>query len=140
MLRWERFAGMAQGDVSEQRVDGGEAVVAGGGAVSSFALEVGQERGDQRRVQVVDAELARGPAAAGGGEGQQQPERLPVAGDRVRAGGALADQPFGEVRLQGGGQRGHRASPGVSRSAASSISSGEADRYQYVSEGLTCPR
>ena len=67
-------------------------------------------------------------------EAQQQPDGVAVGGDGVRAGLALLEQPVGEERLQGGGERGHRGSTfpiiGSSRSAASASSSGAADRYQ----------
>ena len=92
--------GMLQGEVAEQRVDRGQPVVAGGHAVVSVAFEVVQERGDQRRVELGDVEGAGCLAGAFGGEGQQQPEGDLVGGDRVRARGALADQPVGEVGLQ----------------------------------------
>ena len=68
-----------------------------------------------------------------GGEGQQQPEGDLVGADRVRARGALADQPVGEVRLQRRRERGSSlcSEPErASRSAARAISSGAADRYQ----------
>ena len=68
-----------------------------------------------------------------GGEAQQQPERVAVGGDGVRAGLALADQPVGEERLQGRGERGHRPTLlvcGRGGAAASASSSGAADRYQ----------
>ena len=67
------------------------------------------------------------------GEDQQQPERVAVGGDGVRAGLALADQPVGEERLQGRRERGHRQrllAMRSSRSAARASSSGAADRYQ----------
>ena len=73
------------------------------------------------------APCRRVPAA----KAEQQPEGVAVGGDGVRAGLPLADQPVGEEGLQGGGEGAHRfASSSASRSAASDISSGEADRYQ----------
>ena len=134
--------GMAQGGVAEQGVDGGKPMVAGAHAVVAVAFEVLQERRDKRGVEVAEVEVAWLCAGPLGGEGEQQPERVAVSGDRVRAGPALADQPLGEEGLQGGRERGHgRARNGLwSRAAASSINSGEADRYQYVPDGLTCPR
>ena len=50
--------GVVQGEVAEQRVDRGQAVVAGGGAVVPVAFEVVEERGDQRRVEVGDVQGA----------------------------------------------------------------------------------
>ena len=71
-------------------------------------FEVVQERGDQRGVEVGDVELAGVLAGALGGEGQQQPPGVPVAGDGVAAGAALADEPVGEECLQRRRERGHR--------------------------------
>ena len=124
--------GVVQREVAEQGVDGGQAVVAGGGAVVAVAFEVIQERGDQRRVELGDVQGGGRVAEAFRGEGQQEPEGEFVGADGVRAGGPLADQPVGEEGLQRGGERGHRRPPYrvCSRSAASPISSGDADRYQ----------
>ena len=62
--------------------------------------------------------------------------------DRVLARRSLADQPIGEERLERRSERAHRWPPkrASSRPAASVISSGTADRYQYVSDGATWPR
>ena len=123
--------GVMQCEVGEQRVDGRQAVVAAAGGVVPVLFEVVQERGDQRRVEVGDIQGAGRLAGFPGGEGQQEPEGDLVGGDGVGAGGPLADQPVGEVGLQAGGERTHRRAPSpASRSAASDISSGEADKYQ----------
>ena len=77
-----------------------------------------------------------------GGEDDQHPERVAVGGDRVAAGLALQRQPVGEERLQGGGE-GRHDSPfrwACSRSPASAISSGAAERYQNVCFGSLWPR
>jgi len=124
--------GVLQGKVAEQRVDRSQPVIASGGAVAPLALEMVQERADQRRVEFGDVEGGGCLAQAFRGEGQQEPEGELVGADRVRAGGPLADQPVGEVGLQCGGEAAHRRAPNCvcSRSAASSISCGDADRYQ----------
>jgi hypothetical protein len=70
-------------------------------------LEVIQERADQRRVEIIDVQRRGLPAGPLGGEAEQQPQRVAVGVDRVRAGLALADQPVGEERLCG---RPHRRS------------------------------
>ena len=76
-------------------------------------------------------------AGALGGEAKQQPDGIPVGGDRVRAGAPLGDQPLGEERLHGGGDRGHRGAPGAAEPAGGfGEQSGEALRYQYVSAGV----
>ena len=50
--------GVPQRGVAEQRADRGQARVAGAGAVVALVLEVIQERADQRRVEIVDVEVA----------------------------------------------------------------------------------
>src|SRR6266571_565249 len=50
------------------------------------------------------------PGAAGG-EAEQQPERVPVGGDRAGAGLPLADQPAGEELLQDWCEVTHRRPP-----------------------------
>jgi hypothetical protein len=124
--------GVVQREVAEQRVDRGEPAVARGDAVVTVVLEVGQERRDQRCVEFCDVERARAFAGSFGGKDEQEAEPGPVGGDGVGAGVALADQPIGEEGLQRRGERAHRLAPkrASSRSAASAISSGEADRYQ----------
>jgi hypothetical protein len=52
-----------------------------------------EERGNQRRVELGDIQLAGRLACPLGCEAEQQTERLAVAGDRVRACSALGDQP-----------------------------------------------
>ena len=68
--------GMAQGRVAEEGVDRREPGVAGSDAVCPGGLQVLQERGDHRGVEAGDAERARGLAGPGGGEAEQQPERV----------------------------------------------------------------
>ncbi len=123
---------MVQGEIAEQRVDRGEPVVAGRGAVAPVAFQVVQEGTDQGCVQIIDGQLAGREAGALGGERQQQPEGGAIGRDRVRARGALGDQPLGEVGLQRRREAGHQQTPAGSRSrlAARFSSSGTAVRYQ----------
>src|SRR5664279_3543288 len=120
----------------QQGADRGEAVVAGADLVAALVFEMVEERADQRRVQLGDVQLAGLRAGAGGGEGEQQPERVAVAGDGVCAGAALADEPVAEERLQQRRERAHdpaphdRVEPLSRRAAASCISCGTAERYQ----------
>ena len=76
------------------------------------------------------------------GEAQQQPERVSVGGDRLRAGVALGDQTLGEIRLKRGRERGHESTSGSRsrRRLTRSSSSGTASKYQYELAGSTCPR
>jgi hypothetical protein len=94
-------------------------------------LEVVQERCDHVRAEVVDAQLTGRPAAVMAGEGEQQPEGVPVGGNRVRTGVTLADHSLGEETLQHGGNERHRcASVSSRRAQARAINSGAADKYQ----------
>ena len=70
--------GVAQGGVAEQRVDRGQPRVAGARAVVPVASRVLWEGSDEPGVQVVQAQVAWCGARAGLGEGQQQPEGVPV--------------------------------------------------------------
>jgi hypothetical protein len=56
--------GMAQTRVAKQGVDRGQTGVAGAGAVAAPVLEVVEERGDQRRIQVGEVQLGRGSAGS----------------------------------------------------------------------------
>jgi hypothetical protein len=59
-------------------------------------LEVVQERADQLGVQIGNLDLAGRLAGLLLGEREQEPERVAVGGDRVRAGLALALQALGK--------------------------------------------
>ena len=135
-------SGCLERGVSEQRADRGQPRVAGADLVAALVLEVIEERADQRRLKIVDVEIARRGAGLLGDEGEQQPDRVAVCGDRVRARALLPDQPVGEERLQCRCEQAHRALPSLRsrRSAASASSSGAACKYQYVDPGLTWPR
>jgi hypothetical protein len=85
--------GRLRGRVLEQRVDRGQAGVACGAAVASLLFQVLEERARQGGVQVGEAEPAGRLAGLVAGEGEQEPERVAVGGDGVRAGLLLPDQP-----------------------------------------------
>jgi hypothetical protein len=67
-------------------VDGGEADISGAGCVPSETLETLKEAADERRIQVSEHEGRWWLAEVLLGEGQQQPEAVPVCGDRVGTG------------------------------------------------------
>ena len=71
--------------VAEQRVDRRQPPVAGACLVAALALEVVEERSDQRRIEIADVQRGRLFPRALGSEGQQQAPGVAVAGDRVRA-------------------------------------------------------
>jgi hypothetical protein len=121
--------GVAQRGVLKERVDGGEADVAGPGAVAALVLEVLEERPDRGRVELRELKPRGWRSGLLLHEGEQQPERVAVAGDRVRADAPLAEQPVGEICLKrrGEGRHGRVLSwLGSSRLAASASSSGAA--------------
>ena len=90
----------------------------------SLGFQMGEERRDQRGVDVADVEPGGRFAGAIVGEDQQQPQRVAIGGDGVRAGVALNRQPLGEERLDGGCQRGHDRCPlGCSSHCAATASS-----------------
>jgi acyl-coenzyme A thioesterase PaaI-like protein len=69
------------------------------GAAAAVALEVLEELADQLGVEFADIYPGWLFAELIGREAEQQPHRVAVGGDRVRADGAFADQPVGEERL-----------------------------------------
>ncbi len=149
-LGWDRENALDAGGVfwvaqrgkTKQRMDRCEPGVARPRAVVAVALEVVKERGDQPGVEVADVQRRRLLSCLAFNEAQEQAHRVAVAGDGVRADLALADEMLGEERLQRGSQSAHRrASRCCSRrSPANAISSGAADKYQYVAAGSICPR
>ena len=97
--------GVVQCGVAEQRVDGGEAPVAGPHRVAPVSFQVVEEGGDQRRVQVGDVQ--RGGRLAGLGR-RSRPAAGACPGNRRWCGSRPgAEQPLGEERLQRRRQRGH---------------------------------
>jgi hypothetical protein len=129
-------------DGSVEGVDRSEPGVAGSGTVAPVVFEMGQERADQRRVEIIDVQLERLLAGLLAGEAQQQPERVAVGADRFRAGVALGDQTLSEERLEGGCERGHESTSPICprRWLMCSSGSGTASKYQNVLAGSTCPR
>src|SRR5450755_3001970 len=96
-----------------------------------------EEDADERCVEVVDVQFRRLQASTRGRKYQQQPQGVAIGGERMRAGLALTNQTVGEERLQGRGEDGHASPPRwrSRRSLAKIISSGAAERYQYVLPG-----
>jgi hypothetical protein len=83
--------GVAQRAVVKERVDGGEADVAGARAVAAVVLEVLKECADRGRVQLRELQARGGRPGLLLHEAQEQPEGVAVAGDGVRADAALAE-------------------------------------------------
>ena len=64
-----------------------------------LSREIGQERADERRLQIVERQRRRGLAEPGLRKREQQPECIPIRCDRIGADIALTHEPFGEVTL-----------------------------------------
>jgi hypothetical protein len=102
-LAWDREHALGQGDVLgvpqravvKERVDRGEPDVAGAGGVRTLVLEVLEKRPDRRRVEVRDLQPGWWCPGCLVDVGQEEPERVAVACDRVRADASLTDQPVG---------------------------------------------
>src|SRR5580693_8302395 len=120
---------------SEEGADGSQAEVTRPGAGTALRLEIAQERTDERRIQIVERQHRWGLAEPRLCEREQEPECIPVRCDRVGADVALAHEAVGEVTLDQRsdttgelhGVAPHRRSR---RRAASSINSGQDERYQ----------
>jgi hypothetical protein len=78
--------GVAVRGEAKQRVDRRQPGVAGARAVAALVLEVVEKAGDERGVEVGDIEAAGRSAKLPVGVADQQPERVAVGGDCVRAG------------------------------------------------------
>ena len=122
--------GMTQCRVAEQRPHCGQTGVAAAGAVVAIGLEVVQERRDRLDTKVVPDEGGRCRSGAVLHEAEQEGEGAAIGADRGRARLALLGQPLGEEHLHGRGHEGHHRDRFSIRAAASSSSSGAADRYQ----------
>ena len=131
-LDQRRVLGMAHRRVGKQRVDRGQAVVAGADTVVTLGFQVIEEGPDHHGVEVLEAELGRRFAGAPLGEAEEQPERVPIGGHGVGAGSALADEPLSEEALHDRSERAHCGRPVAAsrRAATRPSSSGAADRYQ----------
>ena len=75
--------GVLERGEAEQRVDRGQAGVAGACAVVPLGFQVGQERCDRRGVQVGEVQSRGGEFPAVGDESEQQPVGVAVGGDGV---------------------------------------------------------
>ena len=125
--------GVAERGVGEQRVDRGEAGVAGPGAVPPVLFEHHEESADELGVEQCNVDVAGPDAGLLLHVAEQQPERVAVGGDGVTARGPLPREVVGEERLQRRGERAHLPAPGMNaaiRSETAAISSGVELRYQ----------
>ena len=124
-----------EGHEPEEGSDGGQTQVTRLHAGAALYLDIGEERADERRIQIGERQGRWGLPQLHLCEHEKQPERVPVGGDRVGANIALAYEALGEVALDqrgdiAGGLHGVTSHRRSRRRAASSINSGQAERYQ----------
>ena len=91
--------GFTGGDVVEQRVHGGQTLVAGSDVVVALVLQVAQEAHDPVEGQVVDGQLGDLGLVVVGHEPQQEHDRVPVAAHRRRPQALHGDEVVDEERL-----------------------------------------
>jgi len=142
--------GVPKGGVPEERADRREAEVAGARAVAPGLLEVVEEREHDGGIEVLDRERGRGTSGALLRETQEDLEGVAVARDGLGAGAALGDETRAEEILEERGEREPRGRNDVRSGSwpancsnlrdVTAISSGTAERYQYVSLTLAWPR
>ena len=102
--------GMAQGDIAEQGPNCCQPGIAGAHTVLPVRLEMVEEGPDDWRIEIVDIQPAQCLAEPLRCEDQEQPQRVAIGLNSIRADLALADEAIGEERLQCWGKRAH-ASP-----------------------------
>ena len=137
-----RVCRLLEGEVAEERVDGGQASVAGADRVAAVLLEVGEESDHEIGVEVRERERRGCFPQFACDELEEQPEAVSVRCDGVGAGAALMQQALGEESFEQRSEQRHETSPPARSSLrrAIAISSGEAVRYQYVDSGAAWPR
>lgn len=101
-LTEQSMGGLHQRHVAEERVDRGEAGVAGPGAVSALFLDMIEELTDERRFQILGLQVRGGIAESFRGKLQQETERVAVSRDGVSACLSLPKQAIQEEGLQKG--------------------------------------
>ncbi len=96
----EQVRGLVHGDIAEERVQRGQPHVSRAHAVASLELQVVEELADEGGVELFERERAGLLTQVFRRESQQEPEAVAVAGDGVRAGASLREQPLGEEGVQ----------------------------------------
>src|SRR6185312_1882561 len=122
----------------KERTDGSEPKVTGSGAHASTALQIVQEGGNQRSVELLNGQPLRCRVELLRRKPQQQSERIAVRAQGMRTDLLLLHQALREEALQQNGKVGfwwrHRArsQPRSRRRTAPFINAGCWCRYQYV--------
>jgi hypothetical protein len=103
--RWHgQHLRLPAGDVVEQGVEGGQALVASAYVVVALVLQVAQEPDDPLEAEVVEAEPADPGPLVLGHEAQQEPDGVPVAAHRRRPQALDGDQVVDEEGVDHGAE------------------------------------
>ena len=78
-------------DIPKKRVNRGQTCIAGPTAVTAPLLEMLEKPSDERGHEVLGLQHGGGLTQLVGGEAQEQPKRIAIAGDRMRAGLPLSE-------------------------------------------------
>ena len=147
-----RSGGVAQGRMVHERPDGSEPEVSSTRGVAALGLEVIEEGEDHRRIEICECQCGGSPFCALLGKVEKELESVAVTRNGVGADATLCEKASLEEVLQKGwksdlGRAGSHGpiscSPRANRSKrweVMAISSGTAERYQYVPVTLACPR
>lgn len=145
-----RGGGVAEGRVAHERPYGGEPEVPSPRRVPAIGLEEIEEGKDHGCIEIPECQRRRSASGTLLGEVEQELERIAVTRDGVGTGATLREKASLEEVLQErwkshlGGLHGLTScSPRANRSKrweVMAMSSGTAERYQYVSLGLAWPR
>ena len=87
-------------------MDRGQSQIAASNAQAAVGLELVEERGDQRCVDLLEGQVRRRPSEALLGEDQELSERVAIGADGMRTRLALLHQPLGEEAFQQGRESG----------------------------------
>lgn len=95
-LAVERVRRLIHCDITEERVQRRQSHIPGARAVAPVALQVVEELADEGGVEVFESECAGLFAQTLRREAQQESKAIAVAGDGVRTGSPLREEPLGE--------------------------------------------
>ena len=95
----QQVSWLFHGHKPEERADRREPGVTAPGGVAAFILDMGEEVADKRDVHLLDCQLCWSLARLFVRKLEQQPEGVPVGGNRVRTRRQLSAKPVGEELL-----------------------------------------
>jgi len=100
MLDSGRLSGLLEGDIAEERTNGGETKVAGAGHIVAVSLTVIEKGPDQRCIKVLPGELRRYSVPLAMNKLEQQAKSVAITSDGMEAHISLVHESFGEEPLE----------------------------------------